>query len=359
MKFREGGLVTAGLAGMLGAGIFVAPAPAASVAGSWLVAGLLLAAVVAGLAAASTVDYRNGPVGLAGRVIGAAAIAGAFGAYLAPEYPVPAALGLLAAAGVAAVLGWRPPAALVRAALVAVLAVLAMVVAVGVAIEPAAPAVALCCPNAPGTDEPAGLVLAAGPLLFCFLGFDRARTGRLPAIAVALAVYLAVTVVALRQLGGPRLALSAAPLRDALAAADASALTPLLTAGAAIAAASALLGVLGEIRQQTSARGTAVAVLVAVLAAVPHRPAIAIPAAAVLMLGHIAVANLLARSVRREHDDHHRHGDRGGDQQRAGVDLPGDQRAVAAVPPHRPRDGGGEAEDDAKAAEPDQAEQDE
>ncbi|MCA1835502.1 MAG: hypothetical protein LC721_03860, partial [Actinobacteria bacterium] len=69
---------------------------------------------------------------------------------------------------------------------------------------------------------------------------------RITAVAVMAPLLPGLLVLvgyaALHQLGAPRLALSPAPLRDALAAADASGIDALLTVGAAVATVFALLG---------------------------------------------------------------------------------------------------------------------
>jgi APA family basic amino acid/polyamine antiporter len=70
---------------------------------------------------------------------------------------------------------------------------------------------------------------------------------------VALGTYLAVTYAVLRQLGPTRLALSTAPLRDALDAAEAATLDPVVTIGAAAACAVGLLLVIGGGRRTADA----------------------------------------------------------------------------------------------------------
>jgi APA family basic amino acid/polyamine antiporter len=108
-------------------------------------------------------------------------------------------------------------------------------------------------------------------LFFAFLGFERItapgadQTGPsrrrllvvIPVLLlVALVTYLAVGAAVLRQLGPTRLAVSAAPLRDALDAADASALGPLVTVAAMVATGVALLFVVGGGRRVADAMTT-------------------------------------------------------------------------------------------------------
>jgi APA family basic amino acid/polyamine antiporter len=104
-------------------------------------------------------------------------------------------------------------------------------------------------------------------LFAAFLGFERVtaptgepaqswRTLRLAVpitIVAALGVYLAVGVAVTRQLGIDRLGLSTAPLRDAMVAADAGALMPLVQAGAAVAAFAAMHFLLAGTRRTMTA----------------------------------------------------------------------------------------------------------
>src|SRR2546430_1958965 len=247
--------VVTGLAAMLGAGLLVGIAPATDAAGAWMLAGLVLAALITVLCGLSTSD-RTTPLELLGRSAGAAAIAGAFGRYLVPDYPMRAAGVLIVFAVVLTYVGWPPPRLLIRAGLVVVLAVLAVFVAVCFAIAPPRPGsdsaalLVFKLPGGPGADDLAGLPVATFILIFGFLGAERklrTRNHRMITIGVALVIYLVVAGAALYQLGGARLALSPVPLRDALAAADASGIDRVLTVGAALATVLALFGVLTDI----------------------------------------------------------------------------------------------------------------
>lgn len=258
--------VSAGLATMLGAGVFTAVAPAAESAGTWLLAGLPIAALLAVACALSTRDTPGDGaadrvatvLGLAGRLVAAVAVAGSFGAYLAPGRPVLAGVVLLAVVTAVAGSRFEPPAALVRTAALVVLVVLAVFVAACVAIVPVAPAVA--AEPAAGDTSVAGVLAASGLLFFCFLGFERvgraegrrSRALVLVTIGVTFAVTFAVAAAALHQLGAARLAASPAPLRDALAAADASALDGPLTAAAAIAMVFVLVGLFATARDEVA-----------------------------------------------------------------------------------------------------------
>jgi basic amino acid/polyamine antiporter, APA family len=282
--------VPAGMAAMLGAGILSGLAPAASVSGIWLLAGLVLAAGLAILCGLSTAENAS-PLpywlGVSGRIAGASAIAGTFGSYVVPTHPAPAAVVFVAIGVGLASVNWEQ--SLSRVALGIVLAVFAVFVAACFAIEPPGQVITPP-PDTPGTPELAGIPAATALMFFCFLGFHRAKR-RWLAITATLVVSAAVAGAALYQLGGPRLALSSAPLRDALAAADASGIDKILTVGVALATLLALLGVLGDLRTGPHPRlitplGGVVAAVGAVLLSIPT----AIALASGLMLGHYAVA---------------------------------------------------------------------
>jgi basic amino acid/polyamine antiporter, APA family len=280
--------VVAGLGAMIGAGLFAGLATASSLAGRWLLVAMVIAAVAAACCCCSTCDqsgvfpgsgggYRYtreqlgrwpgrmaGGLYLASRAAAAAALAACFGAYMAPDRPTVAALGVLVLAVVADAVGVRSPRALTRALTVFVLVVLALVVAACFAIAPPPPTGVPLPAGTPGLDDPGELLPAAGVLFFAFLGFERvtapgadqavpSRRRLLVVIpvllAVALGTYLAVGAAVLRQLGPTRLAVSSAPLRDALDAADASALGPLVTVAAMVATGTALLFVVGSGRR--------------------------------------------------------------------------------------------------------------
>jgi basic amino acid/polyamine antiporter, APA family len=237
--------VAGGVAASVGAGLFLGLAPAASLAGRWLPLAVLLGVVVGGLAVLSTSDRPLSTVpvsvrrlgfalGTLGRSAAAVALAGTVAAYLTPLV----ALGVVAAAAALAVAG--VPAVVVRLAAVLVAAVLLLVVVACFAIAPVAPAV----PVPDGGSVP-GVLLAAGLLTVCAFGTETGpRPARLVVLAVVAVLTLAVAVAALHQLGAARLAISPAPVRAALAAADASALDPALLAAVVVGCGFALLAVL-------------------------------------------------------------------------------------------------------------------
>ncbi|HWM07442.1 MAG TPA: hypothetical protein VNP92_34345, partial [Actinophytocola sp.] len=104
-----------------------------------------------------------------------------------------------------------------------------------------------------------------------------------------------------RQLGAPRLAVSPVPLRDALAAADAVALEPLLLVGVAVGCGFALLGVLRGLGVAGVPRvrllGVAAALTCVGCVFVP--PAAGLGVAAVLLLGDAGFRFVAVRHRRR------------------------------------------------------------
>lgn len=249
---------TVRLSAMLGLAVFAGLSPATSAAGGWAIAGVPLAGVLAlcvGRAAPGPVrpepaGRMAGGLALAGYLPAAAAVAGAFGAYAMPQRPLLGALGVLLLMAAALVAGMRLPSVLTVVGLVFLLMALAVVVAVCLAIEPveiyAMPLISALA----GEDDPGGIVVAAGVLAVGLLPGRTGSPGRrgVPLVLAATGVVAAVLAGAIWQLGGPRLAVSPAPLRSALAASDASALEPLVTVAAGIGAVAALWLLLGAVR---------------------------------------------------------------------------------------------------------------
>ncbi|WP_083753374.1 APC family permease [Actinosynnema sp. ALI-1.44] len=287
-RLRATAGIIPGLSGMLGAGLLVAVSPAAAAAGTWLLAGAVVAFLAALCSAFSTSDQSRrfvgvgggylysrhqlgllpgrmaGSAALVGRIVAGAAIAGTFGVYVVPEQPVVAAIVVSLVAAVADAFGVRPSRGVAIAVMVITLIGMALFIAVAFAIAPPPP---LPLPaDVAGADDASGLLAAAGAMFFGFLGFEYVTSSSeqeysarqlhvaVPVIMVGtLAVTVAVGSAALHQLGGPRLALSPAPLMDALAAADALSLQPLMAGVAGIATAYGLLLAIGSIRRTLSA----------------------------------------------------------------------------------------------------------
>jgi APA family basic amino acid/polyamine antiporter len=322
--------VVIGLGSMLGAGVFAAVGPAAGAAGSWLLAGLGLAGVVAyanaGSSAALAAVYpesggayaygrrRLGPFWgflagwafVAGKLASCAAMALTLGSYVAPGLARPVALGGLAAVTVANYLGVARTAAATRAVVAVVLAALGAAVA-GMLLGGQADPGNLTSPASwPGGH---GVLQAAGLLFFAFAGYARVATlgeevadpaRTIPravplALGIVLAIYAVVAAAALLAVGPAALAASAAPLADAVAAGRLTGLEPVVRLGAAVAS----LGVLLSLQAGLSRTGFAMAAnhdLPGALAAVhpryrvPHRAELAVA-------GLVAVA-LLAVDLR-------------------------------------------------------------
>ncbi len=232
----------------LPAGLFIILAVAASWAGWWLLAAVVLAGCLAWVARRSTPRGRVGELLAAVRewllfVVSVTVPA----AYLASA---PTSVGTAEVAYLAVVAG----VVLVAVAADALGANSSdrtsrwPVVLFGVAAA-AFVAVCLAIPPAPQpiTDSdpfsPFGLLVATTVVLPWLMGLDPVR------LAVGTVAGLAVGAAALYQLGPIRLGLSVTSLRDVLAAADAAALTSMLIAVAALAGLTSAVGCAGRLRQ--------------------------------------------------------------------------------------------------------------
>ncbi|WP_156756374.1 hypothetical protein [Actinokineospora pegani] len=309
--------------------------PAAAAAGWWSLAALGLAGLVAGLTAVSRVDLlaqspsgdphalvreRFGPMparlsgvlSLAGRLAAAAAVALAAGAYLTPTAPAVTAVVLVVGATALVVARVALPPAAGRALCAVAIVTLLVFVAATLAIPPADALPVLAA--VPGSDDPTGVLIAAGLFSVGFAGTAgptpaSARAGLACVGAVMLGV-LAVGFGVLHQLGGPRAALSPTPLLDALTAADGAAIAPLVVLGVAaggfLAVRALLTGAAGAARELAEhgetptwrhtplALGVVAAGLPLVLGST-----LLFEIAACLLLGHTAFANSAARSMPR------------------------------------------------------------
>ncbi|KPC58545.1 APC family permease [Streptomyces chattanoogensis] len=279
--------VVIGLGSMIGAGIFAALAPAASAAGSGLLLGLAVAAAVAYCNATSSArlaarhprsggtyvygrerlgdfwGYLAGWGFVVGKTASCAAMALTVGAYVWAGQAHAVAVAAVAALTAVNCAGVQKSARATRAIVTVVLVVLAAVVAV-------------CLTGGTGeggrlgigTDATAGGVLqAAGLLFFAFAGYARIATlgeevrnpGRtipraIPlALGITLVVYAAVALSALAVLGPGRLAHTTAPLAEAVRAAGAPGLAPVVRAGAAVAATGSLLALILGVSRTTLA----------------------------------------------------------------------------------------------------------
>ena len=188
--------VIIGLGSMLGAGIFVALAPAAAAAGSWLLAGLAIAAVVAYCNATSsarlaarypqsggTYVYGRERLGefwghtagwsfVVGKTASCAAMALTVGYYAWPGYAHAVAVGVVVALTTVNVVGIQKSAWLTRMIVTVVLAVLAVVV-VAIVGSDGLDAARLKFDGPIGLG---GVLQAAGLLFFAFAGYARIAT---------------------------------------------------------------------------------------------------------------------------------------------------------------------------------------
>ncbi|SDX76887.1 basic amino acid/polyamine antiporter, APA family [Modestobacter sp. DSM 44400] len=312
-----------GLVAMIGAGVFSAFAPAARAAGSGLLIGLAVAAVIAYCNATSSArlaalypesggtyvygrrrlgnfwGYQAGWSFVVGKTASCAAMALTFGAYAAPGHlRLVAVLAVVALTGVNYV-GVQKSAWLSRVIVVLTLATLTLVV-VG-SLAGGAMRTANLAPF-PGTDL-GGVLQAAGLLFFAFAGYariatlaeevrDPARTipRAIPlALAITLVVYGVVAGAALLAAGAPGLASTAAPLQAAVATGSLSGTVPLVQAGAAVAALGALSALILGVSRTTLAMARDHH-LPAVLAAVhpryqvPHRAELAVGAVVIVLV---------------------------------------------------------------------------
>ncbi|WP_313674798.1 amino acid permease [Mycolicibacterium sp.] len=268
--------VVIGLGSMIGAGVFVVFGPAAAAAGPGLLVALAVAAVVAYCNATSSArlaarypqsggtyvygrerlgefwGYLAGWSFVVGKMASCAAMALTVGLYVWPGHAHAVAVAAVAGLTTVNYRGIQKSAVLTRVIVAVVLAVLAGAVA----------AIALSGRTDLGRialigGTPAGILQAAGLLFFAFAGYARIATlgeevrdpaHTIPraiqlALAVTLAVYatLAVTLMAIL---GPNLSTSAAPLADAVRAAGAGWLEPVVRVGAAVAALGSLLSLI-------------------------------------------------------------------------------------------------------------------
>ena len=278
--------VVLGLGAMIGAGIFVALAPAAAVAGTGLLIGLAIAAVVACCNALSsawlaarypqsggTYVYGRERLGafwghtagwsfVVGKTASCAAMALTVGHYAWPAHATAVAVAAVVALTAIGYLGVQKSALLTRVIVAIVLAVLTFVVVliVGAGDPQAARLV--------GDDaSPYGVLQAAGLLFFAFAGYariatlgeevrDPARTiprAVMIALGITLVVYTVVAVAVLAELDSTRLAAADAPLSEAIRAAGFGALVPIVSAGAAIGALGALLALMLGVSRTTLA----------------------------------------------------------------------------------------------------------
>jgi APA family basic amino acid/polyamine antiporter len=347
--------VVIGLGSMIGAGVFVAFAPAAEAAGSGLLLGLAIAGFVSLCNATSSAQlaalypesggtyvygrerlghfwgYLAGWSFVVGKSASCAAIALTFGAYVDPDLARPLGVGAVVALTTINYLGVQKTGAATRIIVAAVLASLAAFL-VAVAFGGSAEADRLT----PLYDEDFGLkgvLESAGLLFFAFAGYARIATlgeevrdpevtiprATLLAFAIAFLVYLVVAFAVLAGLGPELLAASEAPLADAVTAGDLESLEPVVRTGAVVATLGVLISLLAGVSRTLFAMASnqdmpsvlshvhgrrlvpdyaqvaLAAVVIAVVLAVDLRGAIGFSSFAVLL--YYAVANASALTL--------------------------------------------------------------
>lgn len=296
-----GDAVAIGLAAMIGAGVFAVWAPAAQAAGSWLLAGLAIAAFVAFANAGSTAQlavrypeaggaYRYGRERLGewpgffagwgfvvGKTASCAAMAITAASYLVPPaWQRPVAVAAVVVLVGVNVLGVTRTARVASVIVAAVLVVLAGVVAAGLTAVAAggwgaadaaefagrheldtSSAVAAGTPIGPVY----GVLQAAALIFFAFAGYARIATlgeevreprRTIPraigiAFAIVVVVYAAVGAAALGALGPVSLASSTAPLVDVVAVAGWLWAEPVVRIAAGVAALGSLLALIAGV----------------------------------------------------------------------------------------------------------------
>ncbi|MFG2882192.1 APC family permease [Streptomyces sp. NPDC048297] len=331
--------VVVGLGSMVGAGVFAALGPAARAAGTGLLLGLAVAAVVAYCNAMSSArlaalypasggtyvygrerlgpfwGYLAGWAFVVGKTASCAAMALTVGAYVWPGQAHAVAVTAVVALTAVNYGGIQKSAWLTRVIVAVVLAVLACVVVVCLA-SGRADTGRLGLGQGAGAGAGAGGVLqAAGLLFFAFAGYARIATlgeeVRNPArtipravplaLGIALVVYACVAVAVLAVLGADRLGHAAAPLADAVRAAGVPGLVPVVRVGAAVAALGSLLALILGVSRTTLAMARD-RHLPGALAAVhprfqvPHRAEIAVGAVVAVLAATVDVRGAIGFS---------------------------------------------------------------
>ncbi|MEV4759866.1 APC family permease [Micromonospora sp. NPDC049559] len=279
--------VLIGLGSMIGAGVFAAFAPAARAAGTGLLIGLLVAALIAYCNAVASAQlaaryptsggtyvYGRERLGhwwgftagwgfVVGKTASCTAMALTFASYAVPgPWWMQRAVAVAGVAGLAALnyRGVTRTVLLTRVLVAASLTALTVVV-VAIALGGHAGTANLGGWSALATGGPYGILQAAGLLFFAFAGYARIATmgeevrdprrtipRAIPlALFITVAVYLVVAVAALLAAGPDRLAAAVAPLSTAVHAAGAGSVAPVVRVGGALASLGALLALIAGI----------------------------------------------------------------------------------------------------------------
>ncbi|MDW4571251.1 APC family permease [Microbacterium sp. M3] len=323
-----GDAVFIGLGSMVGAGVFAVWAPAADAAGTGLLVGLAIAAVVAfgnatssaQLAAAyptsgGTYAYGRAELGawwgfvagwgfVIGKIASCAAMALTFAAYAAPAgWERPVAITAVVALTAVNWFGVTRTATAARAIVVISLGALAAGVTAAFS---AGATPGWLAPDALWMGGGYGILQSAGLLFFAFAGYARIATmgeevrdprrviprAIVIAFLVALAVYAVVAVAVLSALGPGAVASSTEPVAEAAAQSGWAWIDVVVRVGAAAASLGALLALIAGVSRTTFAMARE-RDLPGVLDAVhprwhvPHRAELAAAAAAVLLVAFV------------------------------------------------------------------------
>jgi APA family basic amino acid/polyamine antiporter len=328
-RLDTGDAVVVGLGSMIGAGVFVAIGPAARVAGTSLLLGLVIAAAIAYCNATSSARLaavypesggayvygrrRLGEVWgflagwgfVAGKLASCAAMALTFAHHAAPELARPLAIAAVVVLTAVNYAGIKKTVAVTRVIVALVLLALGATVAAvvfGGAVDRAR--------VWPLDDAgPYAVLQAAGILFFAFAGYariatlgeevvDPARTipRAIPiALGITLAIYAVVAVSALLAVDASALGRSPAPLAAAVEAGRLGWMSPAVRAGAAIASLGVLLSLIVGVSRTVFAMADRHD-LPGFLAAV--HPRFQVPHRAELAAGAVVVAVVAVADVR-------------------------------------------------------------
>lgn len=340
-RLRTGDAVVVGLGAMIGAGVFVAFAPAAARAGSWVWAALAVAAAVAVCnalsssrlaatypAAGGTYVYGRELLGpfpgflagwgfIVGKTASCAAMALTAGLYLWPERAHELAAIAVLVLTVLSVSGVQRTATASKVLVALVLLVLAgfvLMVFAGAGVQGAvsiAEAPALPPASVDGEAWPARVIGVLGGAGFCFFAFagyariatlgeevhEPARTiprAVMVAIAVVIVVYALVLGATLQVLGVAGVAAGQAPVLEAAELLGGGQFAPVVRVAAGIAALGALLaGILGVSRTSMAmARDRHLPAALAAVHPVSRTPYVAEVCVGVIVAGVVLVADV-------------------------------------------------------------------
>lgn len=277
-----------GLSSMIGAGVFTAFSPAASSAGSWLLAALVIAGVVAWCNATSSAQlaaqypssggtyiYGREQLGpwpgfvagwgfVVGKTASCAAMALAFATYAVPDaYQKPCAVAAILCLTAVNAVGITRTAGLAKV-LVSIAAVaLVFVLAVGFWGDHSGVSSSVSTSD----FSLPGVLQASAFMFFAFAGYARIATlgeevkqpqrtiprAILGALFITMCLYALIGVAGLRSIGADGLAGTSAPLKEIVASGGPSWGTVVVQVGAAAAALGALLAMIAGVGRTTLA----------------------------------------------------------------------------------------------------------